>query len=87
MAHATSTITTGGTAQPLFAARFDRGAFYVQNNSAGDLRIQFDGSAAVNSGIKLAPGSLYESPPGVGASGTVSIWGATTGQEFQYGDF
>jgi hypothetical protein len=80
------TITAGGTSQQLAAANATRQYLLVQNNSNGDLWINF-GVAAVTTqpSIRLAPGSQIEySPGGTGVIPTqaVNIIGATTGQVF-----
>lgn len=82
------TITTGGTAQTLMAANVGRRGFWVQNNSAGDLWIRGDGTAAATQpSLKLVPGAIYETPPHMVSPGTVSIFGATTAQAFSAREF
>lgn len=79
------TITVGGTQQQLAAANAARRGLWVQNNSAGDLRINSTGNASATSGILLPGGqnALYEYPSsGVPVTG-ISIWGATIGQAFE----
>lgn len=76
-------ITTGGTAQQLAAANADRMGFSVQNLSTGDLWINTLGTAAASQpSIKLVSGAYFETPAGYGATGAISIFGATTGQAF-----
>ena len=81
-----STITTGGTAQTLFAAAAERRGYTVQNLSSGNLYINDVGGTAVTtaagSSFTLAPGALYESPDGGRPTQAISIIGATTGQAF-----
>jgi hypothetical protein len=78
------TITAGGTAQQLAAANASRIGFSVQNlSTTADLWINSLGTAAaVQPSIKLSPGAYFETPPGYGAVGAVSIFGATTGLAF-----
>ena len=81
------TITTGGTAQQLAAANANRLGWWVQNNSAGDLRVNRFGTASITAGIRISAGDLYESMPGAQGVGALSIWGATTAQAFSAGEF
>lgn len=77
------TITTGGTAQQLMASNANRKGFSVQNLSAGDLWFNALGTAAATQpSMKLVSGAYFETPAGYGATGAVSIFGATTGQAF-----
>lgn len=77
------TIATGGTAQQLMAANASRLGFAVQNLSTADLWINDLGAAAASQpSLLLVAGAYYETPPGYGSSGAVSIIGATTGQAF-----
>lgn len=79
-----ATITSGGAAQTAIAADINRMGYYVQNQSAGDLYIRDDGTAATVSDVcmKIPPGAYYETPPTLHPKGAVSIIGATTGQAF-----
>lgn len=79
------TIATGGTAQTLAPANPERGFLYVQNDSSGDLRINFFGTASATAGIRLEPGALLRWSDHV-TDNAVSIWGATTAQRFQAGE-
>ena len=79
---ANSTITAGGTAQALHAARYGRQGWSVQNLSSGDLWVSDAGTASATNGIKVIPGALYETPPDYESAEAVSIFGATTGQTF-----
>ena len=77
------TITTGGTAQQLMAANASRKGFSVQNLSTGDLWVRELGTAAATQpSMKLVSGAYFETPAGYGATGAISIFGATTGQAF-----
>jgi len=80
-----STIATGGTAQALFARNELRTGYSVYNASAGNLFVNDVGGTAVTSGgssFTIAPGVLYESPPGARPIQAISIIGATTSQAF-----
>jgi hypothetical protein len=77
------TIATGGTAQQLMTSNAARLGFSVQNLSSGDLWINpLSTAAASQPSLKLLPGAYFESPAGYGATGAISIFGATTSQAF-----
>lgn len=77
------TITTGGTAQVAIAENSKRIGFWIQNVSAGDLYVNDVGTAAATgSSVKIAAGSIYESPAMGCVTGDISIFGATTAQAF-----
>lgn len=77
------TIAAGGTAQQLMAANAARMGFAVQNISDTDLWVRRGGTAAAaQPSIKVAAGGYYESPVGSQTTGTISIFGATTGKAF-----
>lgn len=77
------TITTGGTAQTLAAANSARRYLFVQNNSAGDLWLRFGGTAAATQpSIRMQPGDAWVEDGTFVNTGSVSIFGATTGQTF-----
>lgn len=84
-----STITAGGSAQTLMAARAARNGYYVQNQSTGNLWINDKGSAATadQNSLLIAPGLTYESAPNDRPVAAISIIGATTGQAFNAGEF
>ncbi len=52
-----STITTGGTAKTVMPADLSRRAICVQNNSSEDMWFSFLGTAATDTGWKLATGA------------------------------
>lgn len=77
------TITTGGTAQTLMAVNMKRYGFFIQNLSTADLYINSLGTAsAARPSIKIPAGALYEAPLYGVPVGAISIFGATTAQEF-----
>lgn len=77
-------IVTGGDAI-LVAASPARTYFEFQNNSAGDLFINFGAVAALDIGFRIPPSSSpWYSPDGYSVSNSISIWGATGGQKFAY---
>lgn len=83
-----ATITTGGAAQDALAESPVRTAYWLQNQSAGDLYWRDDGTDATATADcrRLAPGAYYETPAGYSnAGGRVSVIGATTGQAFAAG--
>jgi hypothetical protein len=83
---ASGTITTGGTAQLLFAGAIPVNGFYISNpDAANDLWWSVTGIAAPNAAGSdriQANGGFYETPPGVSLESPISIYGAVTGQKF-----
>jgi len=79
------TITAAGVAQVLAVTNAARRGLWVQNNSAGDMRINSTGAASATAGIALPGGknALYEYPSHGITTAAISIWGATLGQAFQ----
>ncbi|AJG19088.1 hypothetical protein [Cupriavidus basilensis] len=77
-------IAAGGTAQVLMAANANRRAWWIQNNSSGDLWLNEIGGTAVLSqpSIQIQAGALYETPASYCSPSAISIIGATTGQTF-----
>lgn len=85
--NSSGTITTGGVAQVLMAANPARRGINIQNISNQDLWISQVGTASAGPGsIKLKPDGYYEPYTGV-AVGAISIFGATTGQQFTAYEF
>jgi hypothetical protein len=77
------TITVGGTAQQLAAAKADRNGWYLQNHSTGDLWVSDMDTAIIGQpSLKIGPNQLYESPLDGTCFGALSIIGAITGQAF-----
>lgn len=81
-----STLAAGGVSQQVFAANRGRQYLIVQNQSAGNVWVNF-GVAAVEGppSIKILPdASLQLSSAGTGVvpTATVNIRGATLGQAF-----
>jgi hypothetical protein len=75
------TITTGGVAQVAAANNPDRRGITIVNNSVGDLWVNpygTAGPAGLNGSSIVAAGAKKED----GATGAVSIYGATTAQAF-----
>ena len=81
VAAATLSITSGGTAQTVFAANKGGYEFEFQNQSTGDLYISTAGTAALGTGFKVAAGQFYSSS-GKRIYTALSVWGATTAQNF-----
>lgn len=80
-------VTSGGTSQELFPANADRTGLIIQNNSDGDLWIDFGVAAALAPpSLRLIGGGLglLQFPDGTGRLplGQVNIIGATTAQAF-----
>lgn len=76
-------VTTGATAQEVFAANTSRKFFQFVNNSTGDLTVRYGATnATATAGIVVQPGgSITEAGPYVPTS-KISVYGATTGQGF-----
>ena len=82
------TIASGGAAQLLVGPNSARNGVWLQNNSDADLRMVEGGAAAsATSGMKVPAGGYYETPPNRRAVGSWSVFGATTGQTFEYGEW
>lgn len=76
-------ITSGGTAQDLYAANdAPRHSFLFQNVSDTDMTLEFGATAVAGTGILVAAGLAYEPPPHVLHSGKCSVLCATTGKAF-----
>lgn len=80
-------ITTGSTAQTLFAANTARKGFYIQNlSTTASLFFNQTGSAAVTTGagasLTLLPLGYYESPQSGATDAVISINGPVTAQRF-----
>jgi len=79
-------ITTGGTAQVLMAAKtqaHERSGFFIQNISSGDLWIHDLGTATQDQpSIKIASGGFFTMVGADCPDTAISIIGATTGQKF-----
>jgi hypothetical protein len=77
------TITTGGTAQQLFAGVVPVNGFQVGNTSTGMLYVSDVGTASnAGSSMPIAAGAIYTTPDGYRPSGAVSIYGASAGQSY-----
>lgn len=79
-----TTITTGGTAQLLFAAAPTNGFAVYNPDAANDLWVSDSATAVANGkgSIRVpANGGGYETPAGYKPIGPVSIVGATTAQK------
>lgn len=82
-ADVSGTITTGAMAQTLMSVTLQ--GYAVYNPDVTDLWISDSGTAAPNgsgSVLVTANGGWYETPSGYKHTGTISIYGATTGQKF-----
>lgn len=81
-------ITLGGTAQQLMPARTrDQGTrkgWLIQNMSAGDLYVRFDGAtaAAAVGSVLVPPAYQFTCPSWLLTNDAISIYGASTGQAF-----
>jgi hypothetical protein len=76
-------ITTGGLAQTVMAANPVRRSLFFQNVSEQELWVNAKGGTAAvgEPNIRLNPFMAYE-PTGNIPTGAVSVFGATTGQQF-----
>ncbi len=76
------TITLGGTAQSLMSSNANRNYLYVQNNSIGDIWINFTTTAVVGQpSIRIISLNVFEMKTFVSTE-AMSIIGATLGQAF-----
>lgn len=77
------TITTGGTAQDVYAAGLVKNSVFFQNVSDTDMRIEFGGNASSTAGRLIpANGGAYETPASHVPAGKLSVYCATTGKRF-----
>lgn len=85
MVDGSGSITSGGTAEALFAAKKDRKYLLVQNlHASADLWIDFDGTTAVEDqpSVKMEAGATYILEGPYCPNGAISVIGGTTGQKF-----
>ena len=80
-----TTITTGGTSQVVFTAKTRKG-YWVKNTSSADLNINRGGGTATSSNFAIPAGAYFETPVWENVNTKIEIYGATTGQTFQYGE-
>ena len=80
-----TTITTGGASQIVFTAKTRKG-YWIKNTSSADLNINRGGGTATASNFAIPSGGYFETPVWENVSTKVEIYGATTGQTFQYGE-
>ncbi len=74
----TGTITNGtltGAAQNVLAAKAGRAYLEFQNNSTGDMWLNFSGTAAVNSGYKIPAGGGWYPASGWIPAAAISVFG------------
>ena len=77
------TIAAGGTSQVLQAAQTARKYILIQNNSSGNLAINFTSAATLGTGSYiLTPGAAYCAETNFVSNEAINIIGATTGQAF-----
>lgn len=81
-----SAIVSGGNNQLLPGADGITDGVWLLNRSAGELRLVHGGvlSDPMN-GVPIQAGTYYETPPPCTYVGPWSVWGATTGQVFEWG--
>jgi hypothetical protein len=79
-----STITTGGTAQVVVAANASRKYFEFYNNSAVIMYLSITTAGVALSGIPVAAGAGYWSPPVVIASGQINVMCSLTLAKYTY---
>lgn len=84
-ADGSTTVTTGGVAQNLFAGATPAHGFEVCNPDASEDLWVSDSAAAAPNGTGsfriAANGGTYTTPPGYRPIGAVSVYGATTGHK------
>ena len=77
------TVTAGGSAQTLFGGVLPANGWLVANNSATTVYVSDVGTATSGgASIPIAPGAVFATPSGYKPPGSVSLYGATTGQAF-----
>lgn len=77
------TVTVGGTAQQLAPANTSRKYLFIQNNSSGDLWINFGANATTaQPSVKVEAGANFFWESSFVPSSSISVIGATTGQTF-----
>ena len=77
------TIVAGGVAQILFAGAVPSNGYLIANNSSATLYVCDVGIAnAGGASIPIAPSTTFMTPSGYRPSGSVSLYGGTTGQGF-----
>lgn len=79
------TITTGGVSQVLLTAKTRKG-YWLQNKSGASLYINRGGGTASASNFEIVSGGYFETPVWENVSTKIEIFGATTGQVFNYGE-
>jgi hypothetical protein len=79
-----TTITAGGTSQVLQAAKPVRNVLSIQNTSDTVMWLNFGAVAAADSGISIAAGTTWTSPPNFCPNNSVNVIGATTGKKFSW---
>jgi len=76
-------ITTGGTAQTVAAANWQRTYFFFMNLSDTDMSLDFGASATADTALLLvSKGSVEFVAPGFVPGGLVSVLCASTGKKF-----
>lgn len=82
-ADASGSIATANTSQQVAPAFATRRGFFFQNQSTGDLYLNYGAPATIGGGsIKVPAGGLYESPQGGAPATTITVIGATQGQAY-----
>jgi hypothetical protein len=77
------TIVAGGIAQILFAGTVPSNGYLIANNSSATLYVCDVGTASAGgASIPITPGSTFMTPSGDRASGSVSLYGGSSGQAF-----
>jgi hypothetical protein len=79
------TITTGGVAQTLAAARVNRTGWLLQNlDTANDLWVDDTTTPAADACICVPAGTMFVCPENMVTSGVLRVLGAVTGQKFAF---
>jgi hypothetical protein len=85
------TITAGGTAQTLSPVNLNRSSISIQNLSGAEIRVSVGSTASATNGYSLGKhdptngftgGTFFMGSPNMVSTQFISIWGATTGQQF-----
>jgi hypothetical protein len=76
-------VQTGGSAQSLFSGIIPNNGWLVANNSSATLYVSDVGAATPGgASIPISPGGVFVTPSGYKPAGTITLYGAATGQAY-----
>lgn len=82
-----STIITGGTAQPVVALNLSRKYLEFYNNSAVTMYISITTAGVASTGIPVAAGGGYFTPPNVVPTGQINVMCSLTAAKYTYVEY